>query len=170
VVSPTAHCPHPTMSDSATLLQALNLSEGCSPLPQHLPVTLTRSYEIMGIPTDCWVQLFRDQIVLGVSQLQGKVGTYILCQVEETPLDSKSRYNIATLMGKRDDALLEVYARRLTEKIAAMRVSPSDPVPPVLLGISLKPEGKDPKMFHAIVDISVNLYAEAIRNVATTRS
>ncbi|KAI2496620.1 hypothetical protein MHU86_17879 [Fragilaria crotonensis] len=118
------------MSDpTATSLQALNLSEGCSPLPQFLPVTLTRSFEIMGIVTDCWVQLFNDQIVIGVSQLGGKVGTYVLCQVEETPLDSKPRFHISTLLGKRDDAMLEVYARRITERIASLRKSRSDPVP-----------------------------------------
>jgi hypothetical protein len=158
------------MSDAAAAsMQALNLSEGSSPLPQYLPVTLTKSYEVMGIMTDCWVQLFGDQIVLGVSQLQGKVGTYILCQVEETALDSKTRFQISTLMGKRDDALLEVYARRVTEKIAAMRVSRADPAPPVLLGISLKPESsKDPKMFTEIVDILVKLYTEAIKSAVAS--
>lgn len=113
------------------------------------------------------MQLFGDQIVLGVSQLQGKVGTYILVQVEETALDNNTRFNISTLLGKRDDPLLEVYARRVTEKIAGMRASRSDVMAPVLLGISLKPkEGKDPKMFAEIVDVLVNLYSDAIKNVS----
>ena len=105
----------------------------------------------MGIRTDCWVQLFGDQIVVGVSQLQGKIGTYCLCQVEETALDNKTWFHVETLMGsKRDDILLEVYARRVTEQIAGLRASRADPMPAVLLGISLKPEAKDPKMFSEI--------------------
>lgn len=157
------------MSDAtAESLKALSLSEGCSPLPQYLPVTLTRSYGIKGIVTDCWVQLFNDQIVIGVSQLDGRVGTYILCQVEQTALDSKPRFNISTVLGKRDDALMEVYARRITERIASLRASSSDPVPPVLLGISLKEESKDRDMFMEIVDVLVKLYSEAILKVVPT--
>lgn len=157
------------MTDSAAAsLQALSLSAGqtSTPLPQHLPVTVIKSYEVLGVATDCWVQLFGDQIVLGVSQLEGKVGTYILVQVEETALDNTTRFNISTLLGKRDDPLWEVYARRVTEKIAGMRASRAEVMPPVLLGISLKPkEGKDPKMFTEIVDVLANLYSDAIKKV-----
>mmetsp|Transcript_17840 Transcript_17840/g.29516 ORF Transcript_17840/g.29516 Transcript_17840/m.29516 type:complete len:164 (-) Transcript_17840:860-1351(-) len=159
-----------TSSDTTatTSLQALSLSNNdARPFPQHLPATIIRSYEIMGVPTDCWVQLFGDQIVVGVSQLQGKVGTYCLCQVEETALDNTTRFHVSTLLGsKRDDVLLEVYARRVTEQIAALRTSRSDAMPAVLLGISLKPEGKDPKMFTEIVNILVKLYSEAVKKVA----
>jgi hypothetical protein len=161
-----------TSSDAATAasLQALSLSNNdARPFPQHLPTTIIRAYEIMGIPTDCWVQLFGDQIVVGVSQLEGKVGTYCLCQVEETALDNHTRFHVSTLMGsKRDDVLLEVYARRVTQQIAALRASRADAMPAVLLGISLKPEGKDPKMFTEIVNILVNLYTEAVKKVASS--
>ena len=146
-------------------MQALKLSNECSPFPQDLPVTLTKSYEILGVVTDCWVQLFNDQIFIGISQLEGKVGTYILCQLEQTPLDSKPSFQVSTLLGKHDDALLEVYARRITERIASLRASQSDPVPPVLLGISLTEKGKDPIMFAEIINVLIKLYSEAIMNV-----
>jgi hypothetical protein len=129
-------------------------------MSRSVPTFLTRSYTIGGIDTDCLVQLFGDRILLGVSQLDGKLGTWITCHVEETVMDSKTRFRVDVVLGNREDPLMAVYARRLTEQIASLRKSSADPCPPVLLGISIR--DRDPKVFLAVVDLLVKLYREAV--------
>mmetsp|Transcript_40986 Transcript_40986/g.46568 ORF Transcript_40986/g.46568 Transcript_40986/m.46568 type:complete len:158 (-) Transcript_40986:340-813(-) len=135
----------------------------------QLPVTLIRSYKILGVPTDCWVQLFGDQIVLNVSQMSGKVGTMVLCQVEDrSPIErSKLDFHISTLLGRTgSEEMVLVYARGITERIAAMRSSNQDPTPAVLLGISLLPNKEsDHNMFKGIVDTMVQLYTQALQQI-----
>jgi hypothetical protein len=144
-----------------TALEASTVPE-VFPVAKSLPTSISRSYQVMGVDTDCFVQLFGDHIVLGVSQLGGgKIGTFVSCQVEETVMDNTTRFNVNVLLGKRDDPLVQVYARRITEKIAAMRASRADICPPVLLGISIT--RTDPEMFTSLIDVLVNLYKEAIQ-------
>ena len=64
--------------------------------------------------------------------------------------------------------MLGVFGRRIVEQIAGMRQSRSDPCPPVLLGISVKDEAKDPEVFNAIVDLIMALYREAIQVAASS--
>lgn len=130
------------------------------PTSRSIPTFLTRSYTIGGIDTDCLVQLFGDRILLGVSQLDGKLGTWITCHVEETVMDSNTRFRIDVLLGNREDPLTAVYARRITERIASLRKSNADTCPPVLLGISI--QDRDPKVFSAVVDLLIKLYLEAV--------
>eukprot|EP00547_Thalassionema_nitzschioides_P001108 CAMPEP_0194212078 /NCGR_PEP_ID=MMETSP0156-20130528/11695_1 /TAXON_ID=33649 /ORGANISM="Thalassionema nitzschioides, Strain L26-B" /LENGTH=161 /DNA_ID=CAMNT_0038939811 /DNA_START=36 /DNA_END=518 /DNA_ORIENTATION=+ len=150
-------------------LNALNISTTESPLPHYLPMTIIRSYEIMNIKTEFWVQLFGDQIIFGVSQLGGRIGTLVLCQVEEeTPMFSKKKaFNVSTLLGGAGrDELLQVYARGITERISDMRTSSADTIPAVLLQISLsKQNEKDPAMFKLIIDTALKLYKEAIQQL-----
>ena len=160
-----------TSTNADNLAPALQASASISaqgtPIPNDLPVFLSKSFEIQSAPTHLWVQLFADQIVMGCSQLEGgKIGTFIHIDIEETMIDNKTRYHIQTLLGKRDDALLGVYARRILEQIASLRTSRSQLCPPLLLGISLKEQGKDPKVFTAIVDLAVKLYKEAVQIAA----
>jgi Proteasome assembly chaperone 3 len=146
----------------------LEKRDDCNPLPQYLPVTLEESHLIQNVHTDCWVQLFRDMIVVGVSQLPGgRVGTYVLCQVEEVTFDSKLRCHTSTVLGVRNDTVIwEVYARRLTELLATLRKSQSDPMPSVLLGISLQSEtSQDMSMFSEVIDILEGLYKKAVEKV-----
>jgi hypothetical protein len=143
--------------------------DDCNPIPNYLPVTLEECHNIQNIITDCWVQLFRDMIVVGVSQLPGgKVGTFVLCQVEEITFDSKIRCQTSTVLGVRDDTVIwEVYARRLTERLAMLRKSHSDIMPSVLLGISLqKDTSQDTSMFSDVIEVLVSLYKKAVTKVA----
>jgi hypothetical protein len=68
------------------------------------------------------------------------------------------------LLGAREDPLLAVYARRITEQMVAMRPPTSaEPLPTVVLAVSLdKEKGKDPEMFGLLVDILVQLYRDAV--------
>jgi hypothetical protein len=138
-----------------------------SPIPHSssLPTTLTRSYTIDLIETDIWVQLFNDRCVIGVSQLEnGRVGNYLLCQPEPSPIDPKAiDFHIDNLLGVREDPLLSVYLRQITETIVGSQAARgSKPYPAIILGISLhKTKAKDPDMFRILVDLIVKLHQDA---------
>jgi hypothetical protein len=151
------------MDSLSSTLQSSRLSD-VSPHPNSIPITLTRSYNVRSVVTDVWVQLFSDRIVFGISQLNTKVGSFVLCHVDESIIDNRIRFMVMPLLGKTDDVVSEVFARQVTEKIAAIRTT-SDATatscPSVLLGISLK--STDPETFYVLADLLVNLYKEAIQ-------
>ena len=143
-------------------------------MPTSLPATMTRSFLVQSIQTDTFVQIFADRIFFGVSQLNGKLGTYLLCEGERNEIDPKqTEYHLTTLLGNREDAMLGVYARTLTERIQAFQaaeggagtaIGATTPAPTVLLGISLdKQKGNSPEMFQTIVNLLFDLYLDAMR-------
>jgi hypothetical protein len=134
-----------------------------TPNAKCLPATLSRSYKILGVPTDAWVQIFSDRIVVGVTQRQQKVGNWCLCQALQSPIDPKAiDFTLSTVLGDRNDAMIGVYARRITERIIQSRMIPGSNTMVVFLGISLKNQGKDPEMFRLVVDVLVKLIQEAL--------
>jgi Proteasome assembly chaperone 3 len=134
--------------------------EPLAPHPSSLPTTISRSCILHQIPTQYWIQLFADRVVLGISQLNGRVGNYLLCQA--TPSDVNPNdvdYQVTSLLGAREETLLSVYAERIAGNILAGNRNHTT----IVLGISLhKDKGKDPEMFRSIVDLLVQLYKEAI--------
>ena len=150
---------------SATVVkQGMTKSDAIThaPIPMSLPTTLCRSYKILNISTDAWVQVFSDRIFAGVTQLNQKVGNYVMCQAVKSPIDHASvDFSISTVLGNREDPMMGVYARRITERLIQDRVL-TDPIS-VFLGISLKDSGKEPKMFHYVVDVLYNLIREALQ-------
>jgi hypothetical protein len=83
----------------ASSLQAASLSAKPKPKvaahPSSIPATLTRSYTVQSVPTDAWVQIFTDRIVIGISQLDGKVGNYLLCQAASSEVNPRAvEYNV----------------------------------------------------------------------------
>jgi hypothetical protein len=83
----------------ASSLQAASLSANPKPKvaahPSSIPATLTRSYTVKSVPTDAWVQIFADRIVIGISQLDGKVGNYLLCQATSSEVNPRAvDYNV----------------------------------------------------------------------------
>lgn len=49
-------------------------------------------------------------------------------------------------MGKRDDPLLHIYARQIVERMSATTDKP------LLLSISLRPEGRSAELFQAVLN------------------
>mmetsp|Transcript_68014 Transcript_68014/g.100931 ORF Transcript_68014/g.100931 Transcript_68014/m.100931 type:complete len:171 (+) Transcript_68014:124-636(+) len=143
------------------------------PSPKSLPTTITRVYSINDIPTSFLLQLFSDRIFVSVSQLKGKLGTLLSCNMEYSMIDGSKTYNVTTLLGVRDDALLEVYARQISERImnlgraeqwgTAEDGSPAGPS--ILLGIALdkKGRGRDQETFRTIIDLVIDMYTEGLR-------
>lgn len=143
------------------------------PEDMALPVTLTRSFQISLstegsesqtiIPTDCFIQLFGDRVVMGISQVKGKIGNYLLCQVQPSPVKPQAfDFEVSNLLGAREDPLLAVFARRICEQVIVPRLPPMESFT-LILGISLQPnsQGRDPQVFRSTVDIMGKLYAEA---------
>ena len=134
------------------------------PLPQYLPTSLARSFVILGVETDAWVQIFADRIMVGVTQLNGKVGNWCLCQAEQSLVNHKSiDFNISTVLGDRNDAMIGVYARRITELIIQRELVPGSAYMAVFLGISLKDKGVDRQMFQLVTNELVDMVAEALK-------
>lgn len=155
------------MDSLSSTLQASHISKtAVTPHPTSVPVTLTRSYCVNGQDTDIWVQLFQDRIVFGASQFHQKVGTFLSCHLDESIIDNRIRFTVTPLLGKRDDVVLEVLCRQVTQQIANLRTTSAAVCPPVLLGISLKQN--DPDTFKTLVNLMVNLYKEAIQIAAPT--
>eukprot|EP00611_Tribonema_gayanum_P022234 TRINITY_DN4421_c0_g1_i1.p1 TRINITY_DN4421_c0_g1~~TRINITY_DN4421_c0_g1_i1.p1 ORF type:complete len:116 (-),score=18.68 TRINITY_DN4421_c0_g1_i1:17-364(-) len=98
--------------------------------------------ELHGITTEIVVQSFSDRTMVNVTQLE-KMGTMLLVTSEASGMGGRS-FNVKTLLGRRDDPLLVVYARQLAEQ---MRLDH-----PLLLAIALKEEGRDSATFAAVIN------------------
>ena len=145
------------------------------PSGKSLPTSLTRSWKIDGIVTDALVQIFADRVVVQVTQLEGKVGNYLLCQATPSPVDPKAvDWSVTTVLGNREDTLLSVYARRLTQKLLELNLmttssggegsmASSSAALEVMLGISLSNDGRSPEIFSKLIDLLVDLIQDAHR-------
>ena len=164
MTSTTANLTTPSADELSKTLEQTSLSpSNAVPLDSSLPTTLCRSYKILGIPTDAWVQVFSDRIVVGVSQRDQKIGNWNLCQAVQSPVDPKAiDFSTSTVLGDRNDAMIGVYARRITERIILDRLIPGSNTMVVLLGISLQNQGKDPKVFPLVVDVLVQLIQDTL--------
>ena len=129
-----------------------------TPSKSSLPRTATKSYSVSGISTDMFVQIFSDRIVLGASQLEGKFGNYIMCQAIPDEVNPKHvEYEVTSLLGAREDTMLAVYARQITERIEKLQPNPTSMT--VIIAISLnKKKAAEPEVFKSIVDLLVDLY------------
>jgi hypothetical protein len=143
------------------------------------------------VPTTVILQLFSDRIFLSVTQLAGKMGSLLVCNVEESIIDNSTTYHVSTLLGtgasrssggaEQESSLREVLVRRLAERIvshtrnmAGIREGAilggseegKGPIPPLVVGLGLRPiSGKrlSFESFNAIVDASMDIYEEGWR-------
>jgi len=167
---------------SATSAEASTLSRPprLKPHPQSLPAITSRSFTVDGVATDIWIQLFEDRSVVACSQLTGgRIGSWLLCKrtvpdIFSPHSTSKKRTadtEVSHVLGatQRDDPLLQVYAKQVTEAIATRKARLDGPTAAatttttLLLGLSLDPNSsKDPAVFRTIVNLLGNVYQEAI--------
>ena len=90
------------------------------------------------------MQSFADRHVVVVTQLR-KLGTIMTAEAVDG-LEGRRSYEIHTLLGRRDDALLDVYARQLIEKIALTSAKP------LLLTIALAEDGRGVDVFNDVLN------------------
>lgn len=100
--------------------------------------------ELDGIKTEILCSSFTDRIFIIITQID-KVGTLLNAWTEEKA-DGGKLFLVSTLMGKRDDPLLTIFARQLIEQLSNVTSKP------LLLGISLKAEGRSREQFQAIIN------------------
>jgi hypothetical protein len=154
-------------------LNALTNKITMRPSSSSLPVCLQESKSIGGTNTDITVQRFLDQTVVLVTQI-GRIGTYIHCSIEDYGLiDGSARsFHVVTLLGSRDNAIAEVCARQIHEQICKLELG-SDfqsalladvPVPPLLLGITLKGKELSRDCMQELILSVINLYAQSINS------
>uniref|UniRef100_A0A7R9ZM44 Proteasome assembly chaperone 3 n=1 Tax=Craspedostauros australis TaxID=1486917 RepID=A0A7R9ZM44_9STRA len=132
------------------------------PSPASLPTTTIRSYAIFDIPTDVWVELYGDRIVVGVSQMEGgRVGNYVQCHAQTNPVDQRVEFTVTNVLGAREDGMLGLYARRLTQLLLPHHQRTE--FLEVLLAISLRKERQeDTDMFKTVVDVLVKQVVETM--------
>ncbi|KAL7545991.1 hypothetical protein ACHAWF_009338 [Thalassiosira exigua] len=166
------------------------------PKATSLPTSLVRNIQLEGGPGSCKVittiilQFFSDRIFLSITQLSGKMGSLLLCNVEESIIDNSTTYNVSTLLGtgvsrgsggnaEQEISLREVLVRRLAERIVlhARKMAGvgektilggaedgKGAIPPLVLGLGLRPMKGGGTMsvesFNAIVDVAMELYEE----------
>lgn len=108
------------------------------------PKEVTSLVEVDGIPTEIICTTFADCFFVVVTQI-GKFGTIIRAESSEKA-DGGYIFAVNTLLGKRDDPLLTIYARQIIERISPYSKNP------LVLTISLKEEGRSKNHFEAIVN------------------
>jgi hypothetical protein len=130
--------------------------------PSTLPTTTSRSFTIGSILTHFWIQKFQDRVVICISQLSGKIGNFLLCQAYRSDVTGKVDFEITHLLGAaRDDPVLDVYGRQLAERLCETQSYSA--LSTVVLGVSLHPvEGENPLMMRSIIDLSLQLYQDAL--------
>jgi proteasome assembly chaperone 3 len=87
---------------------------------------------------------YADRIFVHITQM-GKFGTIMKAWAEPRS-EGGSIYHVSTLMGKRDDPLLQIYARQIIERLSATSSKP------LLLALSLKAESRDAGTFQSILN------------------
>ncbi len=114
------------------------------PSSRIFPKEVSSIVEIDGISTEIICSTFSDYYLVVVTQI-GKFGTIIRAESVEKA-DGGYIFSINTLLGKRDDPLLTIYARQIIERISVHTRKP------LVMAISLKEEGRGKDHFEAIVN------------------
>lgn len=99
------------------------------------------------IKTDIVCTTYSDRVFVIITQIK-KFGTIISAWAEnkDNQVNEKS-YHSQTLLGKRDDPLLAVYARQVCESIVS-----TGSEKPLLLAISIRDDGRDVAIFKAVME------------------
>lgn len=108
------------------------------------PLESKATLEIEGITTEILCTSFDNRIFVVITQIN-KFGTFLNAWAEPKA-DGGKLYMINTLLGKRDDPLLTIYARQMIERLSVYTAKP------ILLAISLKDEGRSREQFQAILN------------------
>ncbi len=87
---------------------------------------------------------YSDRVFVVITQIN-KFGT-MLSAWAEAKSDGGKLYQVSTLMGKRDDPLLNIYARQIIERMAVSTDKP------LLLSISLHPDGRSAAIFQSVLN------------------
>jgi proteasome assembly chaperone 3 len=93
---------------------------------------------------------YSDKVFIIISQIE-KFGTFIQATADSSSYSTKKLYVLKTLMGKRDDDLLNMYARQLIEQVNTISEKP------LLLAIALHDSGRDQETFAIVLQTTMDL-------------
>ena len=127
--------------NNATAVTNGPIEEVAQSLP---PLEKKVTIEKDGVTTEIVCTSFTNRILIFITQIN-KVGTLISAWSEPKG-DGGKLYQTSTILGKRDDPLLTVFARQLIERISTHSSKT------LLLGISLKEEGRSREQFQFIIN------------------
>ena len=106
------------------------------------PSTLRRIRHPSGLETEVMLTHYSDRVFVVVTQTN-KLGSLLSVAAEQS--GQGSTFRIRNLLGRRDDPLLNIYARNIAE--AAAKTSTR----PLLLAVSLSEEGRSPQVFQEVL-------------------
>ncbi|KAK3234018.1 hypothetical protein CYMTET_55712 [Cymbomonas tetramitiformis] len=109
-------------------------------------ITKQAAGNVEGIPTDLIMYGYDNQIMIVVTQIR-KFGT-ILHARQDVAYDGTTTYSVNTLMGKRDEPLLESCTRRLVEVMGTQGCKR-----PLILTLGLK--SHTPTTLKGVMDLIV---------------
>jgi hypothetical protein len=125
------------------------------PEPGSLPRTASITEFVDSIETNLFVQYFEDTVMVCISQMSGKIGTFLSCSSLQGPEGQTLEYNTSTLLGH-DNPIYAVYARQI---LAAL------PRSNLILGITLhKPRQQNREQMKAIIDRVIAFCLDVVRN------
>ncbi|KAJ1432672.1 hypothetical protein B484DRAFT_447682 [Ochromonadaceae sp. CCMP2298] len=122
--------------------------EATFPLQEH------QSILVNGVPTDLVITGYYDRVFVIISQLDS-VGTILKADAEKKS-DGGFIFEVDTVLGKRDDPLLTIYARQIVERLSKTSTKP------LLLSISLRDNCRSTECFATILNALYEFEAWAL--------
>jgi len=119
--------------------------------PSSIPVTKSERVKIDGVETDFFVQFFDDRIFLGISQIGGKLGNFLLATRFEADMDVQQLLGI-------HDVYLEIVAKQVLQQLKHDTI---------ILGISLdRKRGTERAMMKTMIDHVVSMYNQEMNSTS----
>ena len=106
------------------------------------PSTLRQVTHLGGLETEVMVTQYSDRVFVVVTQTN-KLGAILAATAESSGQDNIFR--VRNVLGRRDDPLLNIYARNIAEEVARTSARP------LLLAVSLSEEGRSPQVFQELL-------------------
>ena len=108
------------------------------------PRTATHEAVCCGVPTRFVLTVYTNRIMVVVTQTSN-MGTLLMASADDPLNPTSNAFSVRVLLGRRDDEMLEAYARSMVELI--WRRAPDSG--PLLLAISIREHSPD--MFRAVL-------------------
>lgn len=142
------------IEQSLETLAISNANSSVIPDPGSLPRTASITEAIESVETDLFVQYFEDTVMVCISQMTGKIGTFLSCSSLQGPEGKTLEYATATILGH-DDPINAVYARQI---LAAL------PQSNLILGITIQRlRQQNREEMKAIIDRTIAFCLEVAR-------
>lgn len=142
------------VQQSLETLSISNADASVTAEPGSLPRTASITEVIESIETNLFVQYFEDIVMVCISQISGKIGTFLSCSSLQGPEGNTLEYSTATILGH-DDPINAVYARQI---LAAL------PQSNLILGITIQqPRQQNREQMKAIIERTIAFCIQVAR-------